>query len=114
MVGSDTLKSLARVPEVGDHWIASRRHSKTFLREALPVYKEALARKGREFKGLFIFRDLSIASSAREAENQIKTEYEQRYQRYQREGHPGERYDLSFDELKKGRLIVGNPAQVMK
>ncbi len=113
LVGSDTLKSLSRVPELGDHWIASRRHSKTYLREALPVYKEALERQGREFKGLFIFRDLSIASSSRQAEDYIKAEYEQRYHRYQREGQPGERYDLSFDELKKGRLIVGNPAQVI-
>ncbi len=113
LVGSDTLKSLARVPEIGDHWIASRRHSKTFLREALPVYKEALERQGKKFKGLFIFRDLSIASSSREAEDKIKAEYEQRYQRYHREGQRGERYDLSFDELKKGRLIVGNPAQVI-
>ncbi len=98
---------------MGDHWIASRRHSKTFLREAVPVYKEALERQGREFKGLFIFRDLSIASSSRQAEDYIKAEYEQRFQRYQREGQPGERYDLSFDELKTDRLIVGSPAQVI-
>lgn len=112
LVGSDTLKSVARVPEVGDHWIASRRHSKTFLREALPVYKEALARHGQEYQGLFIFRDLSIARNARDAENQIRADYEERYQKYLADGQPGERYDLSFDELKKGRLIAGSVAQV--
>ena len=39
LLGADSVKTVARVPEVADHWIASRRHSKTFLREAVPAYK---------------------------------------------------------------------------
>ena len=67
LVGADTVQSVARVPAVGDHWIASRRHSKTLLREALPAYKAALERQGRTFKGLFLFRDLCMAESATQA-----------------------------------------------
>ena len=114
LVGADTVRSVARVPEVGDHWIASRRHTKGFLREALPVYKESLEHQGKEFKGLFIFRDLCIASSSREAENRIKEAYERMYQLYQRWGQPGERYDQSFEELKQERLIVGSPDEVIE
>lgn len=114
LVGADTLKNVSKVPEVGDHWIASRRHSKTFLRQAVPVYKAALERQGKEFKGLFIFRDLCIAGSSREAEDRIKEAYERMYQLYQREGQPGERYDLPFDELKQERLIVGSPDEVFE
>jgi len=36
LVGADTVTTVAKVPEVADHWIASRRHSKAFLREAVP------------------------------------------------------------------------------
>jgi alkanesulfonate monooxygenase SsuD/methylene tetrahydromethanopterin reductase-like flavin-dependent oxidoreductase (luciferase family) len=114
LLGADMVKTVARVPEVADHWIASRRHTKTFLREALPAYKAALDRQGKPFKGLFIFRDLCIADSTREAEARIRDGYERRYLRYQQWGQPGERYDLKFDELKRDRLILGSPAEVFE
>ena len=114
LLGADTVKTVARVPELADHWIASRRHSKAFLREALRVYKEALDRHGKPFKGLFIFRDLCIANSLREAEDRIRDGYERRYERYQRWGQPGERYDLAFDQLKQDRLIIGSPEEIVE
>jgi len=112
LLGADSVKTVARVPELADHWIASRRHSKSFLREALPAYKAALERRGRPYRGLFIFRDLCIADTSREAEERIREGYERRYRRYQQWGQPGERYDLKFDELKRDRLIIGSPAEV--
>jgi alkanesulfonate monooxygenase SsuD/methylene tetrahydromethanopterin reductase-like flavin-dependent oxidoreductase (luciferase family) len=114
LMGADLVKTVARVPEVADHWIASRRHTKTFLREALPVYKAALDKQGRSFRGLFIFRDLCIADTSREAEDRIRDGYERRYARYQQWGQPGERYDLEFDKLKRDRLILGSPAEVVE
>lgn len=114
LAGADMIQTVARVPDFADHWIASRRHSKGFLREALPVYKAALEARKKEFKGLFIFRDLCIASSLAEAENRIRQGYERRYERYQRWGQPGERYDLKYEELKQDRLIIGSPAEVIE
>ena len=114
LLGADSVKTVAKVPQVADHWIASRRHSKTFLREALPAYKTALEQQRRPYKGLFIFRDLCIADSSREAEDRIREGYERRYLRYQQWGQPGERYDLKFDELKRDRLILGSPAEVVE
>ena len=114
LVGADTVATVAKVPQVADHWIASRRHSKAFLREAVPVYKAALEQNGKPFKGLFIFRDLCIADSSKEAENRVRGAYERQYQYYHREGQPGERYDLSFDELKQDRLILGSPTEVIE
>jgi alkanesulfonate monooxygenase SsuD/methylene tetrahydromethanopterin reductase-like flavin-dependent oxidoreductase (luciferase family) len=114
LMGADLVKTVARVPEVADHWIASRRHTKSFLREALPEYKAALERQGRPYKGLFIFRDLCIADSTREAEERIRDGYERRYRRYQQWGQPGERYDLAFDDLKRDRLIIGSPSEVVE
>ena len=34
------------------------------------------------------------------------------YQTFSRLGHPGERYDRSFDELKQERLLLGSPSEV--
>lgn len=114
LVGADLLETVARVPEVGDHWISSRRHTKSFLRDAVPVYKKALDRHGKEDKGLFLFRDLCVADSTQEAEERVQEAYERMYQVYKRWGQPGERYDLGFDDLKKERLIVGNPDEVVE
>ena len=114
LMGADTVATVSKVPEIADHWIASRRHSKTFLREAVPAYKAALEMCGKRFQGLFIFRDLCIADSTREAENRIREGYERRYRRYQQWGQPGERYDLAFDELKRDRLILGSPKEVIE
>jgi alkanesulfonate monooxygenase SsuD/methylene tetrahydromethanopterin reductase-like flavin-dependent oxidoreductase (luciferase family) len=111
-VGADILQTVARVPEVGDHWIASRRHTKSFLREAVPIYQRALGEHGKDFKGLFMFRDLCVAESTAEAEKRIKEAYERMYQVYHKWGQPGERYDVGFDELKHERLIVGSPEEV--
>jgi alkanesulfonate monooxygenase SsuD/methylene tetrahydromethanopterin reductase-like flavin-dependent oxidoreductase (luciferase family) len=112
LLGADTVQTVARVPEVADHWIASRRHSKTFLREALPAYKAALAHQGRPFTGLFLFRDLCMAESTTQAEARIKDAYERMYELYRQWGQPGEAYESSFDELKRERLIVGSPEDV--
>src|ERR1051325_5225977 len=112
LAGADTVQTVANVPAFADHWIASRRHSKNFLRQALPAYKQALEAEQKQFRGLFIFRDLCIANSLAQAEDRIRQGYERRYERYQRWGQPGERYDMKYDELKQDRLIVGSPAQV--
>ena len=114
LLGADTVATVAKVPAVADHWIASRRHTKTFLRQALPVYQAALEAQGKPFQGLYIFRDLCIADSTREAEERIRAGYERRYLRYQQWGQPGEKYDLAFDELKRDRLILGSPGEVVE
>ena len=113
LMGADTVQTVSRVPEVADHWIASRRHSKEFLRQAVPAYKSALERQGKEFKGLFMFRDLCLAGTSQEAEKRVRTAYERKYQEYHREGQPGERYDLPFEDLKQGRLLLGRPNEVI-
>jgi len=56
LVGADTLAAVQRAPELGDHWLPSRRHSKTFLRQALPLYQAALDARGRPFRGLPMYR----------------------------------------------------------
>ncbi len=111
-IGADEVGSVSRVPEIGDYWVVSPRHSKIFLREALPRYKATLEQQGRPFKGLPMIRELCVATRTAEAEERIKAAFEEMYHLYHRWGQPGERYDLSFDELKRERLVVGSPKEV--
>jgi alkanesulfonate monooxygenase SsuD/methylene tetrahydromethanopterin reductase-like flavin-dependent oxidoreductase (luciferase family) len=111
-VGADTLASVARVPEVGDAWIASGRHTRTFIRQALPGYRRSLEYHGRPFNGVPMFRELHVAADSRCAEEEMRASLRAMYQSYARWGQPGERYDLEFDELKQERILVGSPAEV--
>jgi alkanesulfonate monooxygenase SsuD/methylene tetrahydromethanopterin reductase-like flavin-dependent oxidoreductase (luciferase family) len=114
LVGADQMVSVSQAAETGDHWVVSPRHSKIFLRKALPVYKAALERLGRPFQGLPMIRELCVARRAEEAEERIKLAFEDMYHLYHRWGQPGERYDLGFEELKRERLVVGNPEEVVE
>ena len=114
LLGADTLGSVARVPELGDHWVVSPRHSKRFLRAAVPAYRAGLERCGKPFKGLPMIRELCVAQDTKTAEDRIKQAFEGMYHLYHQWGQPGERYDLGFDELKEERLIVGSPGEVVE
>jgi alkanesulfonate monooxygenase SsuD/methylene tetrahydromethanopterin reductase-like flavin-dependent oxidoreductase (luciferase family) len=112
-MAADTVKSVARVPERGgDFWLVSPRHSRTFLKEAIPVYKAALEVRGERFRGVPMARDLWIADDRARAEAVVRRPFEGYYHKYTRWGQPGERYDLSFDELKRDRMILGSPDEV--
>ena len=89
-MGADSVSWISKVPEIGDHWVVSPRHSKHFLKDAVPAYKTALERVGRPFKGLPMIRELCVAESTRAAEERIKQAFEEMYKLYQRWGQPGE------------------------
>ena len=60
------------------------------------------------------FREMYVAKDRMEAEQEIKASFERLYQVYHQAGQPGEQYNRSFDELKKERIIVGNPQDVIE
>jgi alkanesulfonate monooxygenase SsuD/methylene tetrahydromethanopterin reductase-like flavin-dependent oxidoreductase (luciferase family) len=112
LVAADIMKTVRRVPQIGDHWLPSPRHSRSFLDEAVPAYREELDRCGRSFTGLPLPREMFIARDGRIAERIIQDAFEEMYHRYHRMGQPGERYDHDFETLKRERLVVGNPSEV--
>ena len=111
-IGADTVESVARIPEVGDAWIASGRHTRTFIRQALPGYRQSLEEHGRPFDGIPMFRELHLARDSRRAEEEMQASLRAMYESYARWGQPGERYDLEFEELKEERILVGSPGEV--
>ena len=111
-VGADTVPTVARVPDVGDAWVASGRHTRTFIRDALPGYRARLEELGRPFEGLPLFREMHVAEDSRRAEEEMKDAFRTQYESYARWGQPGERYDLDFDQLKDERILVGAPEEV--
>ena len=112
LVGADEIGTVSKVPDIGDYWVVSPRHSRRFLRKAVPLYKAALEHQGRPFKGLPMIRELCVADRAEKAEERIRLAFENMYHLYHRWGQPGERYDLSFEELKRERLVAGGPGEV--
>lgn len=108
LLAADTLRTVPLVPQRGgDHWLPSPRHSKTFIRKALPLYMEALERAGKSFTGLPMGRDIVVAASRREAEGLVEESFTNYLHFQHKWGQPGERYDLDFDALKTDRMIVG-------
>jgi alkanesulfonate monooxygenase SsuD/methylene tetrahydromethanopterin reductase-like flavin-dependent oxidoreductase (luciferase family) len=111
-IGADTVESVARVPDIGDAWLSSPRHTRTFIREALPGYRRRLDELGRPFGGVPMVREMHLARDSQRAEEEMREPLGAMYASYARWGQPGERYDLDFDELKTERVLVGSPHEV--
>ncbi len=111
-VGGDTLPGVERAARVGDAWLTSPRHSKTFIREALARFKQTREANGQDSPPPVFFREMYVAPTRREAEEEIRDSFERLYRAYHRAGQPGERYDLRFQELRDERLLVGDPDDV--
>lgn len=108
MMAADTLSSVAKVPERGgDHWLPSPRHSTTFLQEAVPIYREALERQGKAFRGLPMIRDMCVADSYETAQALVEDSIVSYLHLQAGWGQPGEDYTTDFDHLKLNRIILG-------
>ncbi len=108
-VGGDTLRGVGRAARIGDAWLTSPRHSKSFIRQAVKVYRERREALGLPVPPPVFFREMYVAHSREEAEREMMDAFERLYQVYHREGQPGEQYDRAFQELKAERIIVGDP-----
>ena len=111
-VGGDTLDGVRRAARIGDAWLTSPRHSKTFIRKAVKTYRETREELGLPVRPPVFFREMQVARDRRAAEQEIRDSFERLYGVYHRAGQPGERYDRSFKELKQDRIIVGDPDDV--
>jgi alkanesulfonate monooxygenase SsuD/methylene tetrahydromethanopterin reductase-like flavin-dependent oxidoreductase (luciferase family) len=113
LIGADTAETVARIPAIGgDHWIASPRTSLSFLREVLPTYKRALGEAGREFRGLPMMRTAYVGDDEREAQRVLEASFARMFQIQSRWGQPGERSNMSFEQVKAERVLLGSPDQV--
>ncbi len=113
-IGGDTLKGVDRAARIGDAWLTSPRHSKSFIRQAVKVYRERREAMGLPSPPPVFFREMYVAPDRKEAEQEIIDSFERLYQVYHKADQPGEQYDRSFQELKEERIIVGNPEDVTR
>jgi alkanesulfonate monooxygenase SsuD/methylene tetrahydromethanopterin reductase-like flavin-dependent oxidoreductase (luciferase family) len=112
LIAADTVRTVGLIPERGgDYWYPSMRASKKLLREAIPVYREALERRGRPFTGLPLVRDICVAENKAAAEALVRKSLTDYLHQQSAWGQPGENYLLNFDELKRDRLILGTSVE---
>ena len=109
LLGADTARTIAQViSRGGDFWYSSPRHSRDFLRQAVPVWRRALEEAGRPFPGLALGRNICVAEN-RKAARALAAEPFGDYMRKQSAwGQPGERYDIDPAELLGERVILGS------
>ncbi len=107
VIGADKPISIGRIPEYADHWLPSPRHSRSFIREMLPEYKEKLDQSGRSFVGLPIIRDICVGRTRDHAISIAKQALDRQYSIQRRWKQPGENYEKPIEELMHDRLIVG-------
>jgi alkanesulfonate monooxygenase SsuD/methylene tetrahydromethanopterin reductase-like flavin-dependent oxidoreductase (luciferase family) len=113
LVGADAPRTIARIPEIGgDHWIASPRTSVSFVKEVLPAYKRALDAAGREFRGLPMMRTAYVGDDEHDAQAVVMKSFERMFLIQSKWGQPGERSNLSFEQLKTEKILLGSPEQV--
>lgn len=110
-VGADTELTVARVPEIGDAWMVSGRHGRSFIRKALPGYQRRLDSVGRPYTGLPMFREMHVANDTARAEKQMKRAIETMYS-LERQSSPEKGFGLDYETLRQERLIVGRPEDV--
>jgi alkanesulfonate monooxygenase SsuD/methylene tetrahydromethanopterin reductase-like flavin-dependent oxidoreductase (luciferase family) len=109
-LGADTEPGASRAGELGDGWIISPRQSRPHIRKLLARYREATRKRGAGEGQLLLVRELHLAPTREQALNEARPFLQRMYETYVRWGQPGERYDVGFDELLRGRYIIGDPA----
>jgi alkanesulfonate monooxygenase SsuD/methylene tetrahydromethanopterin reductase-like flavin-dependent oxidoreductase (luciferase family) len=108
-VGADTEPGAYRAGEIGDAWMISPRQSIGHIRKLLARYREGASKSGKGLGKLLLMRELHVARHKDDAVKEAKPFLKQMYNTYMKWGQPGERYDLSFEELYKGRYVIGDP-----
>ena len=114
VVAADKPHTIARIPGLGEevHWLPSSCHSRSFLREAMEIYRRALDTAGRPYAGLPLQRAIAVADDERAAAELVKKSFTRLLHIQHSWNQPGERLDLPFEELVKDRMIIGSPDQV--
>lgn len=109
-IGADTERAIVKIPEFADVWAISPRHSRKFLEKAVPLFKEAMKKYGKEVKELPLCREMHVANTNDEAIKNIEKAFIRTYHGfYHKEKQPGERYDLDLLQLLQDRAVVGSP-----
>ena len=109
-IGADTEPGVYRAGQIGDAWIVSPRQSLTHVRKLLVKYREGAKNSGKGEGKLMLNRELHIARDKDEAVKEAGPFVKSMYETYVKWGQPGERYDLSFEDLFRGRYIIGDAA----
>jgi alkanesulfonate monooxygenase SsuD/methylene tetrahydromethanopterin reductase-like flavin-dependent oxidoreductase (luciferase family) len=114
MIGADTIETIRSIPALGgDHWIANPRNSVSFIRGALPAYREVLEAEGREFTGIPLLRNVHLTGDEQAGLQALGRSLQKMAAIQANWGQPGERARPSIEEVRREKqIILGNSEQI--
>ncbi len=118
-IGANADVAVRRAARLGDTWFINPHQRMDTIARQLEVYKQALDEAGKPFPDeLPLMREVFVAGSRDQAERLARPYLEKKYGTYHEWGQdkampPGDNdLSLGFDELTKGRFLLGAPDQV--
>jgi alkanesulfonate monooxygenase SsuD/methylene tetrahydromethanopterin reductase-like flavin-dependent oxidoreductase (luciferase family) len=119
--GSSQESGLKRAAIFGDAWIGDPIVALPKLRKQFEIYKACLAEAKKNFATLEVplFRETIVAPTEQEAESIASKYVIKKYLEYLKWGLPALKEDfpsgqVSFQELRSQRFIIGTPSQVIE
>jgi alkanesulfonate monooxygenase SsuD/methylene tetrahydromethanopterin reductase-like flavin-dependent oxidoreductase (luciferase family) len=112
-----TDKAIRRAARLGIPWLAAAAHvDDTYLRHQVRLYREACTEFGNPNMALPMVQELYVAPSEERALEIVGKSLSVKYRAYQAWGQDkilpdDQSFDREFDDLRKGRFIIGDPAQ---
>jgi alkanesulfonate monooxygenase SsuD/methylene tetrahydromethanopterin reductase-like flavin-dependent oxidoreductase (luciferase family) len=110
-----TDKALRRVARMGLPWLAAATHvDLDYLRQQVNTFHTACARHGNERPEVNVLQEIYVADTDEQATADVRSALGAKYEAYRSWGQDrvlpeSQTFDKEFDELRKGRFILGSP-----
>lgn len=119
-IAANTDSAVIRAARLGHIWLANpHSHISTLERQAR-LYRDTIRAAGMEPpEDLPLMKEMYVADTTERAIKEARPYLEGKYRAYQSWGQdrvlpPGESFDLPFEELAKGRFIIGDPEECIR
>jgi len=112
-----TDAAIRRAARRGLPWIAAAAHvDDGYLQHQVKVYRDACAEYGHPGLDLPMLQEMCVASTQEEALAVVRRSLALKYRAYQQWGQDDilpedQSFDRDFDELRRGRFIIGDPEE---
>lgn len=114
-----TDAAIRRAARRGLPWVAAAAHvDEDYLDHQVAVYRQACAELGHEGLDLPVLQEVHVAPTEERALETVRRSLAVKYRAYRQWGQDAvlpesQSFDREFDELRRGRFLIGDPAGVL-